>query len=117
MSKGRLVADHAVSELLGLFRQEYYRIELGGRLPAGGNGHAPAWLAGFSVSEDAERGGTTLSGVIGDQDALHALLAQVRALGVPLVSVARAEPDLEEVFVKLVEGHKAGLPGQEDARE
>jgi ABC-2 type transport system ATP-binding protein len=98
MSKGRLIADQPVSELLGLFRQEFYQIRLKGHL----NGHRPDWLTPLSVA--AENGDTLLSGTIADQDALHQVLGQVRELGLPLLSVTRAEPNLEEVFVRLSEG-------------
>jgi hypothetical protein len=36
------------------------------------------------------------------QDALHRLLARLQARKLPLVSVARARPSMEEVFVHLV---------------
>jgi ABC-2 type transport system ATP-binding protein len=48
-----------------------------------------------------ENGDTTLSGVIAGPEALHSLLGKIGALGLPLVSVSRVEPDLEEVFVQL----------------
>ena len=46
------------------------------------------------------------------QAALHGLLDQLRAHRVPLVSVSQAQPDLEEVFLRLIhpgcEGARAG---------
>jgi hypothetical protein len=44
----------------------------------------------------------TLSGPLSD-DQLYALLAHFREFGLPLISVNKVEPDLEEVFMKLVE--------------
>ena len=56
-------------------------------------------LLAFTVHE--ENGQTLLSGDIADQDALYDLLGQLRAAGLPLIAAQRAEPDLEEVFVRL----------------
>ena len=48
------------------------------------------WFDGMTLSSDAN-GETTLSGPVADQAALHGLLARVRDLGVPLVSVRRRD--------------------------
>jgi hypothetical protein len=65
------------------------------------------------VEEDA--GETVLVAAVPDQEALHALLDRLRALDLPLVSLARVEPTLEEVFVRLTgeagEG-EAALPAK-----
>ena len=47
---------------------------------------------GLALRHDPD-GTTVLSGPIADQAALHGLLQRVRDLGIPLVSVARSEPD------------------------
>ena len=51
------------------------------------------WFDGMALSSDAN-GETTLSGPVTDQAALHGLLARVRDLGVPLVSVRRRGANL-----------------------
>jgi len=61
-----------------------------------------AMFDGLALSHEA--GGTTLlKGLVTDQAALHGLLQRVRDLGVPLVSVNRADPDL---------GSEPGIPSQ-----
>ncbi len=55
-----------------------------------------AWLGDMTVAYDDE-GNTLLSGRIPDQAALHGILAQIRDLGLTLISfcshdVARGEP-------------------------
>jgi hypothetical protein len=50
------------------------------------------WFEGLQVSSD-ERGQTTITGPVADQAALHGLLAKVRDLGLPLLSVRRLDPD------------------------
>ena len=69
---------------------ERYEIRITGHLDA-------RWAAtfdGLALSHEAD-GTTSLTGLVTDQAALHGLLQRVRDLGVPLVSVNRADPDLE----------------------
>jgi ABC-2 type transport system ATP-binding protein len=101
IDNGRLLADRPVSELLGLFSQDRYEIRVQGAV----NGDMPA-LAGLTVAE--ADGETTITGPISEQDALHDILGAMRAAGAPILSVRRAQPDLEEVFLRLV--------GREEAR-
>ena len=49
------------------------------------------WFDGMQLTSDAD-GQTTIAGPVADQAALHGLLAKVRDLGLPLVSVRRVEP-------------------------
>ena len=53
-----------------------------------------AWFDGMQIINE-DGGATVITGVVADQAALHGLLAKVRDLGLPLVSVRRidAEPD------------------------
>ena len=59
-------------------------------------GHlGPRWAArfeGMTLTCDGD-GTTVIHGPVVDQAALHGLLARVRDLGIPLLSVARVEPD------------------------
>jgi ABC-2 type transport system ATP-binding protein len=96
INKGRIIANEPVETLLDLFSEEYYQIKVEGRLP----GAAPRF-DGLHVAE--ENGNTVLTGPIADQEALHAILGRLRAMGLPLLSASRAEPDLEEVFVRMLE--------------
>ena len=50
-----------------------------------------AWFDGLRVSSD-QAGHTTIAGPVPDQAALHGLLAKVRDLGLPLLSVRRMDP-------------------------
>ncbi len=51
-----------------------------------------AWFEGLQVTSDPT-GQTTIAGPVTDQAALHGLLAKVRDLGLPLLSVRRLDPD------------------------
>lgn len=46
------------------------------------------WFDGMII-RTSEKGETTLSGPVADQAALHGLIAKVRDLGLPLLSVRR----------------------------
>lgn len=96
ISRGRLLIDEPIGELLGIFRQEFYQIRLKGRL----NGYRPAELEALTIAE--ENGETVLTGAIDSQDALYRLLAHLQGANVPLLAVTRVEPDLEEVFMRLM---------------
>ena len=48
------------------------------------------WFDGFTMAPSAG-GETTLTGLVADQPALHGLLARIRDLGLPLISVVRLE--------------------------
>ena len=50
------------------------------------------WFDGMTLSTDPA-GTTLLHGFVVDQAALHGLLARLRDLGLPLVSVRRVEED------------------------
>jgi hypothetical protein len=51
-----------------------------------------AWFEGLQISND-EPDVTTIAGPVADQAALHGLLAKVRDLALPLLSVRRIDPD------------------------
>jgi hypothetical protein len=51
-----------------------------------------AWFEGLEVTSDPA-GQTTIAGPVADQAALHGLLAKVRDLGLPLLSVRQIGPD------------------------
>ncbi len=67
---------------------ETYEIRVRGHL---GDGYWSEWFGGL-VLQSEDSGETVLSGPVADQAALHGLLARIRDLGLPLVSVNRCEP-------------------------
>jgi ABC-2 type transport system ATP-binding protein len=96
LCQGQLVTDKPMNELLALFRQEHYEIKLGAHI----NAVDSASFAGLSIGTWEK--GTLLTGTINNQDNLNQLLTRIHYLGLPLVSVNQIEPDLEEVFVRLI---------------
>ena len=95
INEGRLIADRAVGELLSLFRRDYYTIRVGGQF--NGKGSLPEGL----ILEEGEHE-TTISGDIADQQRLHQVLRCIQQEGLPLLSVQRAEPSLEHIFIELL---------------
>jgi hypothetical protein len=70
---------------------EQYEIRIQGRLEP----EWSAWFDGLTIisNSQATRGGETLlAGPVADQAALHGLLAKIRDLGLPLLSLTRVEP-------------------------
>jgi hypothetical protein len=69
-------------------RPERYEIRVRGVLDSGWS----AWFDSLEVGSD-QSGHTTIAGPVADQAALHGLLAKVRDLGLPLLSVRRIDPE------------------------
>lgn len=105
ISRGRIIADQPVDELIDLFRGEYYEIKIRGRLPEG----LEALVAGFTANMDEED--TVLTGPIADQDALYGVLNGLHERGLHLLCARLAEPDLEEVFVRVLDTDGRGGEG------
>jgi hypothetical protein len=71
-------------------RPAHYEIRVRGVLDR----HWSGWFEGLEVSSD-EPGQTLIAGPVADQAALHGLLAKVRDLGLPLLSVRGISPGEE----------------------
>jgi hypothetical protein len=67
-------------------KQVVYRIRVRGAIDAGWS----EWFHGLAISPQAG-GDTLLTGPVRDQAALHGLLAKIRDLGLPLLSVERVD--------------------------
>ena len=67
---------------------DWYEIRIQGRL----DDRWSTWLDVLTLSQ-TDDGTTVLRGPVTDQAALHGLLHKLRDIGLPLLSVARTEPD------------------------
>jgi hypothetical protein len=72
----------------------HYEITVEGHLD---RSHWSRWFEEMQVTL-TEEGTTVISGPVADQAALHGLLAKIRDLGLPLVSVKRVESDPQVAF-------------------
>jgi hypothetical protein len=66
----------------------WYEIRVRGELDS----RWSAWFEGLQITSD-QAGHTTIAGLVADQAALHGLLAKVRDLGLPLLSVRQIDPN------------------------
>ena len=110
MSRGRLLAHRPTTELLDLFRQEFYQIRLRGSI-------RPAdlkMLPGFNARQ--ENGHTVLASAVSADLSVFDLVDWARRAGLDLISVTPAEPNLEEIFIELVERAEQ-TPAQDTARQ
>lgn len=67
---------------------DWYEIRIQGRL----DDRWSTWLDGLTLYQ-TDDGTTVLRGPVTDQAALHGLLHKLRDIGLPLLSVARTEPE------------------------
>jgi len=99
---GSIIADLPTGELLSRYAEDRFTVRVGG-LVKDSAGLLPA---GAQARADAESTLVTLPDA--SQDTLQGFLGQLRSRGIPLVSVTRGQPDLEEVFIKLLHGDGNG---------
>jgi ABC-2 type transport system ATP-binding protein len=94
---GSVIADLPTRELLARFAEDRFEVRAGGLLNAGFAGKMPAgaWV-------DAGSGTTRVVLRDADQGRLHEFLDHLRTAGIPLLSVTQAQPDLEEIFLRLI---------------
>ena len=69
---------------------QHYEIRVEGHLSP----RWSAWFDGLIVETDAADGTTAIRGPVVDQAALHGLLQKLRDVGIPLLSLTQASPDL-----------------------
>jgi ABC-2 type transport system ATP-binding protein len=109
MHKGKIIADKKLNELLKAFGQNYYQIKIKGAFDDRRNDD----LKGFIIKK--EDGETLLIGHIDSQAKLYSLLDKIREQGMTLISAFPLEPDLEEVFLKLVNNER-GIDNHENIK-
>ncbi|MGH9030729.1 MAG: ATP-binding cassette domain-containing protein [Acidimicrobiia bacterium] len=97
ISDGRIVTDRPVSDLLAQFREDRFHIEV-----AAPPGDVPRSTQFEVVVGDPSNGTTTVAVDSGDTGALYEAIGVLAHHGLRLVSVTPVQPDLEEVFVRLV---------------
>ena len=101
---GQIIADLPTAELLARFAEDRFEVRAAGLL----YGFVGGLPAGARAEADAETTRVTLRDA--DQGRLHHFLDDLRAKDIPLLSVTRAQPDLEEIFLRLI-GSGIRAPG------
>jgi ABC-2 type transport system ATP-binding protein len=95
--KGQIITDKPKAELLEVFQKQYYQVKVSGTLSFEQS------QAFREMAVEEKDGVTILSGTVADTQQLYSLIERLRALAVPLLSVNRVEPDLEDIFIHFVE--------------
>jgi hypothetical protein len=72
-----------------LTKPSHYEVRIDGLL----DDRWSAWFEGLTVTSDESGCQTIIAGPIVDQAALHGVLAKIRDLGLPLLSVCRIDPE------------------------
>lgn len=96
LREGRLVCDTPVSDLCHLVQGEFYQLLVRGEI----DDERSSWIGGLALpSDDAT---TLLSVIVADQVALHGLLAKLRDLSIPILSLSRVDVRPEAVLAHLM---------------
>jgi ABC-2 type transport system ATP-binding protein len=93
---GTIIAGLPTADLLARFAEDRFEVRAAGLL----HGFAGALPAGARAEADA--GATRVTLRDADQGRLQAFLGELRAKDIPLLSVTQAQPDLEEIFLRLI---------------
>ena len=104
---GQVIADLPTPDLLSRYAEDRFEV----RVPSMHNGFPGLLPPGSRIEPGAEA--TRLLLPDADQAALHKVLDGLRVAGIPLRSVSQVQPDLEEIFLRLIrpggdgDGHAA----------
>ncbi|MFO8033909.1 MAG: ABC transporter ATP-binding protein [Candidatus Bipolaricaulota bacterium] len=102
VARGRVVTDDQVGRLLNLFRTRALRVALSGVLDKQALSRLQEEFPGVRVCEDS--GAPSLDVELEVGQTLYQLIDVLRTCGVGVEEVARVEPKLEEVFLRVVRG-------------
>ncbi|MGH7777719.1 MAG: ATP-binding cassette domain-containing protein [Candidatus Dormibacterales bacterium] len=107
IKEGEVIADLPTAELLARHAENRFEIRVTGFL------HDTALPAGAKTEPDGDQTRVLLPGT--DSQSIYSVLDRLRAAGVGLISVAQAQPILEEVFIRLI--HNEPADAREQAKE
>ncbi len=102
ISQGEVVTDDQVASLLSVFRTRALRVALSGGLDDQALGRVKEEFPGVRVSEGSESPSLEVELEVGQT--LYQLIDVLRTCGVGVEEIARVEPRLEEVFLRVVRG-------------
>jgi ABC-2 type transport system ATP-binding protein len=101
IKSGRIIADLPTCELLDSYAEDQFQVDVAGPIDAVRACLPPGARAGADGGVNGDVITVTLPGA--DSAAVYRFLHQLSAADLPLVSVTRARPDLEEIFIRLVQ--------------
>lgn len=103
INRGEVVVDDKVENLLRLFRAKSYRIQLEGKLE---NRQKELLTEGFELIKikTVSDNFTTITVELDDSTKLYRLIDMLKGAQIPIASIDKKDPDLEEVFLKIIKG-------------
>jgi ABC-2 type transport system ATP-binding protein len=101
INEGQVVTDDRVSNLLGLFKAKAYRFTIAGPLTQAQRDRLTGKFPMIRIEEDHE---TTIDVELLDGAGFYELVDILRSNNSPISSIDRRDPDLEEVFLRIIKG-------------
>lgn len=96
IKSGQIIADLPTDELLASYAEDRFQIEVAGPL----DGLRATLPPGAQAGPDGEVTQLMLRGT--DSATVYRILEQLSAAELPLISVTKTQPDLEEIFIRLI---------------
>ena len=104
VSEGRILADDSVANLLDLFRVRSYRFKLLGPIGEATKRDIFDAFPGVSLQSEAHESSIDVELVDGKQ--IYQLLDLLRASGASIETIDRSDPNLEDIFLRIVKGER-----------
>lgn len=101
INKGKLITNQPTQELLNVFNKQFYEIRIRGDL----NGIDSQLNGRMSINED--NGHITLTGEIKNDEELYQIIDLLKAHHVGLVAVNPVVPNLEDIFINMIDTQEA----------
>lgn len=105
INDGRVITDDRVANLLELFRARAYTVELSGLLSPQDAGRLREQFELIQISPDTRR--TTVEVELLRNGQLYELIELLHRSGVQIESIGRRDPNLEEIFLKIIAGKES----------
>jgi ABC-2 type transport system ATP-binding protein len=102
INEGRIVTDDEVGNLLDVFRVRAYRFTLQGRMDEQKQSQLCREFPHSRVESDTHQ--TVVDVEFGNGKQIYDLVETLRSFGEVIESIDRTDPDLEEIFLRIVHG-------------
>ncbi len=100
ISKGRIVADNRIENLIDLFRVKAYKFDLTGHLSVAQSERMKNRFSFLKLSTTDLQ--TTIEAEFPEPSNFYELIDMLRSNGLEIEAIEKQEPDLEEIYLKLV---------------
>lgn len=100
LKEGRVITDDTVVNLLELFKARAYRFELSGSLTSFQESELHARFTRLEIAAGAER--TYIDVQLEDSHDIYDLIGILQQGGTVIESIDRRDPDLEEIFLRMI---------------